>query len=173
MATPGVTLTATLTDLLGNPNAGKIVLTLDNYGSLLPQISGDSSLAPVAYTAQADASGHISITIWGNYQISPAGTFYTVTLFSADGSFTQSVPYVFPTTGTFDLSSLTPLAGTNPPMQVGPKGDSGVTGPLTPSSASTAGITGQVAWDSSYIYVCISGGVAGAATWKKAPLSPA
>lgn len=42
---------------------------------------------------------------------------------------------------------------------------------LSPTSAATAGITGQLAWDGSNIYVCTAGGTAGAATWKKAALS--
>ena len=41
---------------------------------------------------------------------------------------------------------------------------------LTPSSGSTAGVTGQIAWDANFIYVCVVGGGAGSATWKKAAL---
>jgi hypothetical protein len=37
----------------------------------------------------------------------------------------------------------------------------------SPTSAGTAGITGQIAWDSTNLYVCTTGGAAGAATWKK------
>ncbi len=44
------------------------------------------------------------------------------------------------------------------------------TATLTPSSASTAGVTGQIAWDSGFIYICTAGGTAGNATWKKAAL---
>jgi hypothetical protein len=40
----------------------------------------------------------------------------------------------------------------------------------SPASAGTAGTTGQIAWDANYIYICIQGGVAGSATWKKAAL---
>jgi hypothetical protein len=42
---------------------------------------------------------------------------------------------------------------------------------LSPTSAATAGTTGQIAWDSGNIYVCTAGGVAGAATWKAASLA--
>lgn len=42
---------------------------------------------------------------------------------------------------------------------------------LSPTSAGTAGVTGQIAWDSGKIYVCTAGGVAGAATWKAANLT--
>lgn len=42
---------------------------------------------------------------------------------------------------------------------------------LSPTSAATAGVTGQIAWDSGKVYVCTAGGIAGAATWKAAALS--
>jgi len=42
---------------------------------------------------------------------------------------------------------------------------------LSPTSGGTAGVTGQLAWDSGFLYVCTSGGVAGSATWKKVALS--
>jgi hypothetical protein len=42
---------------------------------------------------------------------------------------------------------------------------------LTPSSAASAGVTGQIAWDSGFIYVCTAGGAATHATWKKAALT--
>jgi hypothetical protein len=40
----------------------------------------------------------------------------------------------------------------------------------SPTSAATAGVTGQIAWDQGNIYLCVSGGVAGAAVWKKVAL---
>lgn len=42
---------------------------------------------------------------------------------------------------------------------------------LSPTSGATAGVTGQFAWDTTNLYVCTSGGSAGAATWKKVALS--
>jgi len=40
----------------------------------------------------------------------------------------------------------------------------------SPTSAATAGVTGQLAWDQGNIYLCVSGGLAGAAVWKKVAL---
>lgn len=40
----------------------------------------------------------------------------------------------------------------------------------SPTSATTAGIKGQIAWDSNRLYVCTAGGPAGSATWKSAVL---
>lgn len=42
---------------------------------------------------------------------------------------------------------------------------------LTPTSAATAGTTGQIAWDANWIYVCTNGGPAGSATWKSSALT--
>lgn len=42
---------------------------------------------------------------------------------------------------------------------------------LSPTSAGTAGTTGQIAWDSGHFYVCTLGGIAGSATWKAATLT--
>jgi len=42
---------------------------------------------------------------------------------------------------------------------------------LSPTSAGTAGTTGQIAWDATHIYVCTAGGIVGAATWKAASLT--
>jgi hypothetical protein len=44
---------------------------------------------------------------------------------------------------------------------------------LSPTSSSTAGVTGQIAWDTNFIYICTNGGAAGSATWKKATLASA
>jgi len=44
-------------------------------------------------------------------------------------------------------------------------------GTLSPTSAATAGVTGQIAWDTTNLYVCTAGGVAGSATWTKIALT--
>ena len=41
----------------------------------------------------------------------------------------------------------------------------------TPASATAAGETGQICWDADYIYVCVSGGTAGNAQWKRTALT--
>jgi hypothetical protein len=46
-----------------------------------------------------------------------------------------------------------------------------LTGPMSPTSAATGGVLGQIAWDASNFYVCTAGGVPGSATWKKTALT--
>ncbi len=43
-------------------------------------------------------------------------------------------------------------------------------GPTVPASSTAAGATGQISYDSNYIYICTAGGIAGAATWKRVAL---
>jgi hypothetical protein len=40
-----------------------------------------------------------------------------------------------------------------------------------PSTSSSAGVAGQIYWDSSYIYVCTTSGIQGQAVWKRVSLS--
>ena len=46
-----------------------------------------------------------------------------------------------------------------------------VSNSLSPSSASTSCIQGQIAWDSNFLYVCTAAGPAGSAIWKSVPLT--
>jgi hypothetical protein len=46
-----------------------------------------------------------------------------------------------------------------------------LTNSSSPTSAGTAGTTGQVTWDATNLYICTNGGSVGAATWKKVALS--
>ena len=119
MASPGVTLGGTIRDIAGNPVAGTVQIVLSNLGGWSPTIAGDSELAPLQVTATANGSGVWTVTLWGNYQISPANTFYTVTIYPAGsnaGSWTSQ--FAFPSGGSFNLSNLTPVnAPILPPSQ--------------------------------------------------------
>lgn len=65
--------------------------------------------------------------------------------------------------GTINITTSTSISLSSPQVAI-PTGGS-------PTSAGTAGITGQIIWDANNIYVCTHGGIAGAATWKAAALS--
>ena len=114
MPTPSVTLSGNIQDLTGSANAGKIIVTLVNFGTTLPVITGTTSLASLSVIATANGSGAYSVALWGNNQISPSGTFYQITVQGADGSTILTAAYQFLTGGTFDLSNLqqmSPSAG--------------------------------------------------------------
>lgn len=110
----GVTLTGTLTDTGGNPIAGIVTLTLCNFGPIPPVIVGTGNFVLLQISATANGSGAFSITFYGNYQISPAGTYYQITI--QQPGYSQiamdsviGANYQFMTPGTFNLSNLTPF----------------------------------------------------------------
>lgn len=109
-ASPGVTLSGVIQDIGGNPVAGSVQIVLSNLGGWAPTVVGSFELAPIQVTATANGSGVWSVVLFGNYQISPAGTFYTVTVFPAGsnaGAWTGQ--FAFSAGGSFDLSNLTPI----------------------------------------------------------------
>jgi hypothetical protein len=72
-----------------------------------------------------------------------------------------------------DLNTAINAATTGATGPTGPTGSTGPTGPTGPTSAgaapanaSSTGTAGTVAYDSSYVYVCISSN-----TWKRAAIS--
>lgn len=117
---PGVTITATLTDDSGNAVPGKIVCTLNNFGGVPPRIVGSNVIANLQTTGQANGSGAVSISIYGNYQIAIPGTYYEIAVYGTDSTGNVSnAPnsvgnYLFLSAGTFDLSSLVPIGMITP-----------------------------------------------------------
>ncbi len=115
ITTPGVTLTATLTNDSGVGIPGKIVCTLNNYGGVPPRIAGTNVIANLVTTAQANSSGVLSVALYGNYQITVAGTYYEIAVYGVDTAGNVSnapnsvANYVFTSGGTFDLSNLIPI----------------------------------------------------------------
>jgi hypothetical protein len=108
MSSP-ITVTGALKDVSGVANAGKVTFTLCNYGGNPPVLSGTALLAQVSQTAQAGADGLFSMAVWGNDQISPAGTYYQVDVVGANGSRISTAAYRFTGLGSIDLSSVSPL----------------------------------------------------------------
>lgn len=119
--TPDVTLTFTLLDYQGNElgtatQPAWLRIALCNYGSNLPRVSGAGIIGEVSswfvdipYFGTED-----SIELWGNDQITPAGTYYTVSVLDTNKNVVQTQIYVFDA-GTYDLSSATPVNPPNPP----------------------------------------------------------
>jgi hypothetical protein len=116
MATPGVTLTATLQTIFGADDAGgKIRITLCGFGQTLPLITGTSMLARLQVTTVVGSAGTFSTLLWGNYQITPANTFYEIAILDDKNNVVQSGMYQFQAGGTFDLSNLTQIYPPPPP----------------------------------------------------------
>jgi len=111
--TPQITLTATLQDICGNEagsvsNPARLRIVLCGYGLTLPVIVGTSSLAQIEYEI-ASTGSPISISLWGQDDISPSGTFYQITILDGNGRTLQCGAYQFFGTQTIDLSNATQI----------------------------------------------------------------
>lgn len=125
MTTPAINLTVTLQDIGGTSvSKGSIIITLCAFGPTLPCIIGTSMLAkvgPLKYVLQ-DGTTDTPIPLYGNDQITPAGTYYSVAIMDDKQNVVQSGIYQFTGSGTIDLSSAPqvtpgPGGGTIPPLQ--------------------------------------------------------
>lgn len=111
MTTPNTTLTAKLDDLTGVSagsiaNPAKLRITLCGFGPVLPLIAGTAMLARTGPFAlySTDSSG-ITTSLWGNDQITPSGTFYSIEILDGQDNVVQCGAYQFIGGGTFDLSN--------------------------------------------------------------------
>jgi hypothetical protein len=105
MASPSYTLTGTLEGLDGSASQGYATITLVKTNGFMPRVSGAVLVSPLTYKALCNGSGVFSVTLWGNDQITPSGTKYVITCYSADGS--AGNPVVKSLTGSGgDISSI-------------------------------------------------------------------
>lgn len=115
--TPQITLTATLEDITGvaagsTANPARIRIVLCGFGLTLPQIVGTSTIAKILHD-ELSTGAAISVELWGNDVIAPAGTFYAITVFDGNNNVVQCGAYRFAGTETIDLSSAQQITPTN------------------------------------------------------------
>lgn len=107
-----LTVTGKLESILaGAAELGTVVLKLHGYGQQVPRVSGTAMLGrTAAATIQAGADGAWSAQLYGNDQITPPGTYYTVTVLDSNGTTIQVNAYQFVgPQSSFDLSSFPPF----------------------------------------------------------------
>jgi hypothetical protein len=111
--TPQITLTINLLDLQGNQigsaaNPAFVEIALYGFGATLPRIAGTGNLARVGPLSQRliYAGAEITVDLWGNDVITPAGTGYVISIFDDQLNLLQSGAYVFNGTIEADLSTL-------------------------------------------------------------------
>jgi hypothetical protein len=120
VATPNITLTATLDDLVGDAagsaaNPAKLRIALAGYGPALLRIVGTAMVAKPGPYFFFDIGAGISTLLWGNDQVTPAGTYYEIAVLDGDDNVVQCAAYSF--TGgplTIDLSNATPIGPSGP-----------------------------------------------------------
>jgi hypothetical protein len=117
---PTIDVTITLNDLQGNQpgsvgNPAFVEIALANFGPTLPRVPGTAILGKVGPWSQRIPyeGAPITVTLWGNDVITPANTYYVITIFDDKNNILQSAAYVFTGALTADLSTL-PQAAIGP-----------------------------------------------------------
>lgn len=104
MAAPNITLTGNF-EAVNGASTGSILVQLTGFGTAIPRVAGTGIVATAQYVASLGAS--FNILLWGNDQLTPNGTSYTINFYDAKGNFIASQSYTF--TGgpkTVDISTL-------------------------------------------------------------------
>ncbi len=108
----------------GEIEAGSVEVALCGYGSYLPR-GGDGALyaRPTSLPQQIPvaADGTFSFTVFGNDQIEPAGTYYTITIKDSNGDIVQCAAYLFLGGSNYDLDTTDPFDPTQPPPPLPPR----------------------------------------------------
>lgn len=102
---------------------GAVEVQLCGYGSQVPRVNGIALIARLTCDDIAvAANGTFSFGVHGNDEISPAGTYYTVTIRNANGDIAQVNAYRFIASGNppYDLNLIDPYDPNQPPPPLPP-----------------------------------------------------
>lgn len=113
------TVTATLNDPGNNALQGNafVRFRLRNFQGFVPQVSGTAILAETQIDALPNGSGLISQVLWGNSDITPSTTYYTVEWWNA-GRRTSAGNYIFD--ANTNLNTASPVVTVPTPPGVSP-----------------------------------------------------
>lgn len=111
MSTPNTTLTITLDDIQGSiigtsANPAYVEFALVNYGPFLPRIIGTAMVAKVGPYLIPFVGSLITESLWSNDQITPAGTYYAISILDDKKNVLLTGAYAFTGTVSADLSTL-------------------------------------------------------------------
>jgi hypothetical protein len=115
--TPFITLTANLQSIIGDAelSGAALMITLCGYGQIIPVVPGQGVLADAGVPQIITQSGStsISVELFSNFQITPAGTYYEIAVIDENENVIQSGVYQFTATSaqTIDLSNAVPITG--------------------------------------------------------------
>lgn len=109
--TPNTTITITLDDVQGNTigsagNPAYVEIALCNFGPFLPRIAGTAMIAKAGPYRIPFTGSPISVNLWSNDQIIPAGTFYAISILDDSKNVLQTGAYTFTGTVNADLSTI-------------------------------------------------------------------
>lgn len=115
------TITGTLAGILGEEAEGSIEIALCGYGSVVPRVNGRALFSVVTEPdSEVDGDGTFTATLFGNDQIVPAGTYYTVTVKNENGDIVQCNAYLILGSNTYDLNVTDPYDPSQPPPPLPP-----------------------------------------------------
>lgn len=142
--TPQITLTCNLLDYSGAQigsasSPAYLRIALCGFGGALPCVSGSGMIGKtVSWAADLAYTGaQISVPLWGNDVITPAGTYYMIAVLDANKNVIQAACYQFTGTATLDLSQQSPYLPPTPipaaqiPVLQNPSGAQTIGGPIT------------------------------------------
>jgi len=106
----------------GQTDPGTIDVALCGYGSRSPVSETNGSFMESAKKGltPTGSGGSFSITLIGNDQIEPAGTYYTITYRNANGDILQCNAYIFLDGETYDLADVPPFDPNQPSQPLPP-----------------------------------------------------
>ncbi len=127
----GTTLTANLKNVLGGALTGNVSMKvrLRNFEPNVPRVIATGVVVKSEVDIKPDSVGQISSFLYSTYDITPAGTYYTIEYY-AGGQFKSSANYLIctvtagacsATIASFDLNSASPM--TTVPVVAPPTGD--------------------------------------------------
>jgi hypothetical protein len=115
------TVIGKLATILNNEaESGSVVIALCGYGGQLPRATTQLLARATTLEIDADENGNFSVTLTGNDQIQPAGTYYTVTVKDDNGDVVQVNAYVFLGSNTYNLGDTPPFDPALPLMPLPP-----------------------------------------------------
>lgn len=99
---------------------GSIDIQLCGYGSQVPRVNGESLVGRLTSSMPTDSTGVFQFDCFGNDQISPVGTYYTITVRNENGDIAQVNAYRFLGGNTYDLTLIDPYDPNQPPPPLPP-----------------------------------------------------
>jgi hypothetical protein len=114
---PNITLAGNLVDASGNPLAGgSLYVQLCSYGSQIPTVQQSGVIAQTNYIPTISGTGAYSFSLYGNDQITPAGSYYVMLVRDASNNVVQCSAFRFIGTQTVDLANVSPFNPVPPPV---------------------------------------------------------
>jgi hypothetical protein len=99
---------------LGEPMA-IVEIALCGYGSQVPGVTSDGNIGRLTNSIIAATDGTWTTDVYNNSNITPAGTYYVVTIKDENGDIAQVKAFRVTAGGSFDFETIAPIDPDQPP----------------------------------------------------------